>query len=77
MEETVKELVDQNSIFDIIRKQWSRAEYAIFKDFRFDPNYPHILVVVVTVQSTDQTVTIDIITGSFLVRPLQFVANQI
>lgn len=60
----------EQEIVTLIQKHWTRAVNATFKSIHFHPEYPHILVAVCSLQSVVQTVTIDIITGSFLVDGL-------
>ncbi|XP_055301272.1 uncharacterized protein LOC129567922 [Sitodiplosis mosellana] len=72
MEEKVTDVIERDAdfIFRLVRKQWPRSEYAVFNQIYFDHEFPQILVVKATVDSTVQTVSIDIITGDFLVDSL-------
>lgn len=73
LEPKVNDVCEQ-SCFDficaLIRIQWPSSERAVFTNVYFDQTQPHILVAKTTLNSNDQTVTIDIITGSFLVDGL-------
>lgn len=72
LERKVTQVIEQDSyfVFDLIKKQWPRSEFATFNNIYFDSEFPQILVVKTTLESNDQTVTIDIITGTFLVDSL-------
>lgn len=69
MEPRVKSLVQNNNteVLTVISKQWPRAESSSFKTCDFHPDYSQILQVTMTIL-TEQFVTIDIISGSFLVN---------
>lgn len=71
LEQEVTKLIEKKQLFELIQKQWPRAESAVCAGLHFDREHPHILVVQVNVVNRIyQTVTIDIITGSFLVDGL-------
>lgn len=68
-----------NNVYKLIKMLWSRAERASFQPIQFRMDFPHLLVVEVIIESKKQIVTIDIITGSFLVDgfPLSRLPNNI
>lgn len=72
MEEKVTNVIERNAefILELIKKHWSRAEYAIFSNIYFDHQFQQIFVAKATVNATEQIVTIDVITGDFLVDSL-------
>lgn len=74
MEPTIKSLAERNPVelFDFIRKQWTRSESAEFKGIIYNKKCPHIVQITAVNPNAEsvQTVTIDIITGVFLVDGL-------
>lgn len=62
--------VANEEIKTLIQKHWTRAKNETFDRIYFDEEFPHISVADITLNSTIQNVTIDIITGSFLVDGL-------
>ncbi|XP_055325640.1 uncharacterized protein LOC129579505 [Sitodiplosis mosellana] len=72
LEEKVSEVIerDRKFIFALIKQQWPRAKSANFVEIDFDQRFPHILIAQTNVGSTSHTVSIDIITGAFLVDHL-------
>lgn len=82
LESNLKKVVQRNpsEVYDLIKKQWSLAKCASFHLNASKRLYPHLLVIDVTISfSKKQVVTIDIITGSFLVDgfPLSRLPKQI
>lgn len=67
MEPRATALVGENddAVYCLIRQQWPRAKQAAFSTIQFRSDFPQIIQT--TVVGSGQTVTIDMITGSFLV----------
>lgn len=73
LEETMRTLITRNrqQICELIRMQWPRSNYASdFESVDFHSEYREILTVIAVVDDVRQIVTIDIITGLFLVNGL-------
>ncbi|XP_031621557.1 uncharacterized protein LOC116339677 [Contarinia nasturtii] len=72
LESKVREMIkrDTGDIYKLIKKQWTRAENGKFEKFYFHESCPQVLIVEVTVKAMKKFVTIDLITGSFLVNNL-------
>lgn len=81
LEDKVTEVIERDAefIFALIKRQWPRSEFAIFSNIDFNDEFPQILDVVATIDGIEQTVTIDIITGTFLVDslPLSRLPNEV
>lgn len=69
LEPKIRGMIGQNSneMYKLIKMLWSRAACAEFQLRRLNEKMPHLLVTDVIIESKKQIVTIDIITGSFLV----------
>lgn len=81
IEETIRSMMLRNpkDIHDLVKKQWKRAESASFGNYYFCPIFPEVLVIEVTVKGVLSHVTLDIITGNFLVNnfPVARLPSQI
>lgn len=81
LEATMKEMIldDRQQIYESVRMQWPRSNYGEFQSVDFNPEFNEILTVIAIVDDARQMVTIDIITGSFLVNglPLSRLPNYI
>lgn len=69
LEEKENEVIEVNSNFiaNIIKTQWQEGN---IDNIHFNEDFPHIIVAEATVNSINHIVTIDIITGTFLVDNL-------
>lgn len=72
LEPTMKRLITQNptQIHKLIRMEWPRSIFGEFQTVNFHPIFTELLTVDTIVDGVQKTVTIDIITGSFLVNGL-------
>lgn len=69
LEATMRQSIlrNRNQIHDLVRLQWQLSNYADFKSTEFHQEFQHILTVAVIIDNLRHIVTIDIITGVFLV----------
>lgn len=72
LEEKIREVIQQdvNIVRIVIKKQWPSINMDNITNIRFNEEFPQIIVAEASVGSTIHTVTIDIITGKFLVDNL-------
>lgn len=61
---------DQRDVYELIRTQWTLSNGGQFMKYYFAPNCPQVIVVHVAIKGHEKFVTIDMITGSFLVNNL-------
>lgn len=72
IETKIRSMIEQNimDIYALVKQQWTRAVSGTFTQSYFHPKCPQILVIHVRVKNIESYVTIDLITGSFLVNNL-------
>lgn len=72
IESKIRQIIqnDPNDVFELIKDQWSLAMKGEFKEFHFAETCPQVFIVYITVKGIVKNVTIDLITGSFLVNKL-------
>ncbi|XP_055310983.1 uncharacterized protein LOC129573873 [Sitodiplosis mosellana] len=72
IESTIRPMIDQNpsDVFALVKQQWTRSASGTFDQTYFHPKCPQIYVTHVSIKNIKNYVTIDLVTGSFLVNNL-------
>lgn len=61
---------DLHDVYNFVKTTWTLSENGKFDGFIFHPGCQQILIIKVRIESMTKNVTIDLITGSFLVNHL-------
>lgn len=72
IESKIKSMIDENpnKIFPFVKEQWNRAASGTFGKCYFHEKCPQIYVIEVNVKNVPNHVTVDIVSGAFLVNRL-------
>lgn len=72
IEPTVKSMIENqpSSVYELVKQQWTRSDSACFERYEFPAKCPQVLLMYVHLKGIINHVTLDVVTGQFLVNNL-------